>query len=50
LRVESGASVSLAQGSKGDFEVLLGGRLIYSKQATRLIPSAEQILALLREP
>jgi hypothetical protein len=28
LRADCGASVSLAQGSKGDFEVLLDGRLI----------------------
>lgn len=50
LRVEKGAAVSVAQGHKGDFEVLLDGRLIYSKQAERRIPSADQILALLREP
>jgi selT/selW/selH-like putative selenoprotein len=50
LRVESGAAVSLVQGGKGDFEVLLDGRLIYSKQDTRRMPSAEQVLALLGEP
>jgi len=50
LRVEMGAAVSVVQGHKGDFEVLLDGRMIYSKQAERRIPSADQILALLRGP
>ncbi|UTF50264.1 Rdx family protein [Desulfomicrobium sp. ZS1] len=49
LRVDAGAAVSLTQGSRGDFEILLDDMLIYSKQQTRRIPDADQILALVRQ-
>jgi selT/selW/selH-like putative selenoprotein len=47
LRVECGASVSLAQGSKGAFEITVEGRLVHSKLATGLIPKAEKIMEFL---
>ncbi|WP_092193205.1 Rdx family protein [Desulfomicrobium norvegicum] len=49
LRSDAGATVSLTRGSRGDFEILLGDTLIYSKQQTRRIPSSDQILGLLRQ-
>ncbi|WP_092372354.1 Rdx family protein [Desulfomicrobium apsheronum] len=49
LRSEAGVTVFLTRGSKGDFEILLGDTLIYSKQQTRRIPSPDQILDLLRQ-
>jgi len=49
LRVDAGASVSLKQGSKGDFEIFLDGTLVFSKHQTKRMPSPDQILALLRE-
>ncbi|PKN41419.1 MAG: hypothetical protein CVU60_11840 [Deltaproteobacteria bacterium HGW-Deltaproteobacteria-18] len=49
LRADAGATVSLTRGSRGDFEVLLGDTLIYSKQQTRRIPNPDQVLDLLRQ-
>jgi hypothetical protein len=50
LRHDLGASVCLERGSKGDFEIFHGERLVYSKQQTRRMPRPDQILALLSEP
>jgi len=50
LRVEVGAQVSIKKASKGDFEILRDGRLIYSKQQTRRMPRPDQILDLLLKP
>lgn len=49
LRIDAAATVSLTRGSRGDFEILLDDMLIYSKQQTRRIPNADQILDLLRQ-
>ncbi|MDY0226499.1 MAG: Rdx family protein [Desulfomicrobium apsheronum] len=49
LRADAGATVSLKRGSRGDFEILLGETLVYSKQQTRRIPSPDQVLDLLRQ-
>jgi len=48
LRLECGASVTLSQGAKGAFEVLVDGRMVYSKLETGLIPRAERIVEILR--
>ena len=50
LRCDLGASVSLEKGSKGDFEIFHGERLVYSKRQTRRMPRPDQILALLCKP
>jgi len=49
LRAETGAQVSLEKSGKGDFEVLRDDRPIHSKRHTGRIPSADQVLTLLRE-
>jgi len=49
LRIEAGGTVTLTQGSRGDFEILLDDMLIYSKQQTRRLPDTDQILALVRQ-
>jgi len=49
LRADAGATVSLKRGSRGDFEILLGETLIYSKQQTRRLPSPDHVLDLLRQ-
>ena len=41
--------MTIAEGARGAFEVLVDGRLIHSKLETGLIPRAEAILEAIRE-
>lgn len=41
--------MTLETGAKGAFDVMIDGRLAYSKAQTGRIPNADQVIALLRQ-
>jgi selT/selW/selH-like putative selenoprotein len=46
---ESGIAASIAEGAKSQFDVLLDGKLVFSKQEQGRFPEEDEILRLVRK-
>lgn len=50
MESQAGVRPALVVGARGAFEVIVGGRTVFSKLATGRFPTPEEVLAAMRAP